>query len=631
MKADAPIEVPRSTNQPIEQRLSYAAQLRLLPETYEWARETDLAGLREALHAARGKKTFYVGSGGALAVARLAADLHTAVSSEAGVAATPLEYLRMSSVSNQALVLFTASGRHPDAAAVVKAALRGRAHPVVVVTHRDSDDLPPEVSAKPASVVTLPTILKSEGFLATNSVLSMSTALVAANDFDLPTDLPAFSSDATRSLRDNVLVLSAPGLAAAATDLETRLSETGLSGVQVTDYRNFAHGRHTGLARRLDRTSVVALVSSQFHELAERTLRLLPPTTDVVQLESKLPWPGCVLDLLVSSMKAVSHTAESAGVDPSTPRVPEFGRRLYRLSARRLIPKPASPIDRKLDAAKLRRDSELRSIYETSFEVWRAGLQAESFRGIVMDYDGTVCTTDGRFDLPAEEIQQAILGLLQAGVVVGFASGRGSSLYRDLRAWVPQPFWPHVVLGLYNGGLSTSLSEETERSDSGAAGWMRIAAKRLEESPLLSLLEMKERDYQIALQPKPSSNLDLAGIRQVIEEILATPPSIPVRVAASAHSLDVIPTDSTKVDTLKRVSEIVGGPVLAIGDQGHGGGNDFELLAATTWSLSVDRVSADPTRCWNLDVRGDSGPYLLKRYLDSFRLSPQDSSFRVKR
>ena len=31
---------------------------------------------------------------------------------------------------------------------------------------------------------------------------------------------------------------------------------------------------------------------------------------------------------------------------------------------------------------------------------------------------------------------------------------------------------------------------------------------------------------------------------------------------------------------------------MAIGNQGHVGGNDFELLAATRWSLSVDRCSS---------------------------------------
>jgi len=52
-----------------------------------------------------------------------------------------------------------------------------------------------------------------------------------------------------------------------------------------------------------------------------------------------------------------------------------------------------------------------------------------------------------------------------------------------------------------------------------------------------------------------------------------------------------------------------------LGDQGHVGGNDFELLAATRWSLSIDRCSSDPTRSWNLVQSGQKGPAALILYL----------------
>ena len=67
--------------------------------------------------------------------------------------------------------------------------------------------------------------------------------------------------------------------------------------------------------------------------------------------------------------------------------------------------------------------------------------------------------------------------------------------------------------------------------------------------------------------------------------------------------------------------------VLAIGDQGHLGGNDFELLAATELSLSVDTCSPDPTRCWNLDLSGQRGPDVLVRYLDAVQLESHGAFF----
>jgi len=70
----------------------------------------------------------------------------------------------------------------------------------------------------------------------------------------------------------NCLVFVGPGTQAAGIDLETRLSETGLAAAQLVDYRNFAHGRHYGLARNQDRTTVVAFIAPEYADLANDTL-----------------------------------------------------------------------------------------------------------------------------------------------------------------------------------------------------------------------------------------------------------------------------------------------------------------------------------------------------------------------
>ena len=83
--------------------------------------------------------------------------------------------------------------------------------------------------------------------------------------------------------------------------------------------------------------------------------------------------------------------------------------------------------------------------------------------------------------------------------------------------------------------------------------------------------------------------------------------------------MDVLDARAGKQDLLSLVLKQTQGTVIAIGDQGQPGGNDFELLAAIRSTLSVDRCSGDPTRCWNLDNRGERGPSLLVRYLRSLR------------
>lgn len=606
----------------------YRQHLEELAASYEVIRGVELGLLSKLVQAVRRRQCVYVGSGGALPVARLAADLHEAQAHSLARAATPLELIGMPPLDDPAVVLFTASGRHPDASAALAAAVRANVQPLVVVTQRARDDLPAPFSQECVEVVTLPAPTRKEGFLATGSVLTMTAAIVAASGWQLPIQLPHLEEDGIKALRRNTVILSAPGLGAVATDLETRLAETGLSTVQVTDYRNFAHGRHTGYARNLDETTVVALLSPAVAGLAEATLASLPQAADVVRLQSSLEWPLCVLDLLVGSMKLVAVTADQQHFDPSRPNVPAFGRRLYHLSTRRYLPAPRDAVDRKLSAAYLPRQQEMRRIFERSFEEWLAELRDAYFGGIVLDYDGTVCTTAGRYRLPDAPIRERLLELIEYGAVIGFASGRGSSLHRDLRAWVPQELWPRVELGLYNGGITTTLSEELGRSRE-PVGAIAEAAIRLGSTPLVDSILIEQREQQIALQSR-SPSITREALRQLASEVLARPPALPLKVMASAHSIDIVPSESAKTRTLERVHARAVGDVIAIGDQGQTGGNDFDLLAATRRSLSVDRVSGDPTRCWNLDEGGERGPSLLARYLDALHPSRKGLVFRWK-
>ncbi len=455
----------------------------------------------------------------------------------------------------------------------------------------------------------------------------MAAAVTVAFNYKLSARLPNLKPALVEPLRDQTIILSGPGLAAVATDLETRLSETGLSTAQVTDYRNFAHGRHTGLARRIEQTTVVALIDSRVEELAERTLSVLPEETHLVLLRSRLEWPMSVLDLLVASMNSIAPSAEAGDFDPGRPRVPRFGRRLYHLSSRRLIAPASDPVDRKLGALRVGGPHQLRKRYEKAAADWLATFRRQRFLGFVFDYDGTVCATDARYDLPSLEIREELLRLLNGGAVLGFASGRGGSIHRDLREWIPKEAWSQVELGLYNGGLSLRLDEQLE-GKTGRTELIDIADRRMRSGPLASLTDMIKREYQLSISPRPSSGLTLETLAVMAQETISIPPALPLKVTASGHSVDVIPADSGKTRTLERVAGGMLTEVVAFGDQGQVGGNDFELLAATPWSLSVDRVSGDPTRCWNLDARGERGPELLRRYLRHFRHLRDGFAFR---
>jgi hypothetical protein len=329
-------------------------------------------------------------------------------------------------------------------------------------------------------------------------------------------------------------------------------------------------------------------------------------------------------------MRLVASAAAEIDMDPSRPSVPQFGRNLYHLSAvRRVVPKYVGPVERKLAEAGMSRfDQELSAIYERALARELERLRNARFVGLILDYDGTCCTTEGRFDLPDAEVQEEIIRLLRYGFTLGFASGRGSSLFRDLRKWIPRTYWSEVHLGLYNGGVALALGEDLP-DQTIVSPVLHQAMHRLKSGEFGPLLEFEARSCQLGVR---ASGLAINTIVRIATETLVQQPRLPLKVVASAHAVDIVPTNSSKVAVLRRVEEKTdNGQVLTIGDQGQLGGNDFELLAASENSLSVDRCSADPTRCWNLDDRGLRGPRLLSQYLKGLELKGQRMRFVWKR
>jgi hypothetical protein len=596
-------------------RLTYEQELEALPTTYAAAMAWDVDELREALRRLASGPAVFAASGGMLAVAVLAAQLHEYSALEPGTALTPLGLISRPAISSCGAVLLTSSGKHPDAVEVMRRMGRPGLRPAVVLTHREASALP----VLEAKVITLPPLLLREGFLAVNSVLSMGAALVRGYLGDaLPPVLGAAEADEWPGDVDRLLILYPASLAAVAADIETRVSEVGLAAVQMADYRNFAHGRHTGLARTLDRTTIVALSDVESSSLADATLGVLPARARIVRWRSAARWPISTLELIAVSMHACGELGRRQRISLARPEVPVFGRRLYRLPLRRRLPNVlAGPVDRKVNSAGAGAPgAELRRAYDASLGSWLSDMGHIRFRALALDYDGTVCTTEGRYSPPESRIAEALNRLLEEGVVLGFASGRGPSMHADLRAVINPAHWARVELGLYNGGVLVGLDDELEdlRTPSRLISEVR---ERLLELPMATILRMEARREQLTIEPGRGAWVKPVLLSEAVAEVLSRNPCLPVKVVRSGHSLDVVPQATTKVTVIDRVRELVGDAVLAVGDQGQIGGNDFELLAHHRWSLSVERCSADPTRCWYLGDGSLSGPRQLLRYLNA--------------
>jgi hypothetical protein len=591
---------------------NYATEIAELPGTYQRCLASEAAD-EVANVVLRPGPTIFVGSGGALAVARLAADLHISTTGDLAVAMTPLEAVSANLASSCGLVLFTASGKHPDAALALQAArARGASH-LGIVSGRTRDELPASLTGLDVCIATVPS--PPDGFLATNSVLAMATLLCRAHGATLPTNLPEPARENLRALRRSTIAIAGPLLGAVAVDLETRLSETGLSFAQTTDFRNVAHGRHVGLLRNVDDVTVVAIADDGSKALAARTSDLLPSDTDVRRMESPLRWPESVVDLLAQSMRIVGATGESQALDPGRPGVAPFGRRLYHLPVARLLEsRLPNPVDRK--ARQL--PGVARSTVEAAYHEWREGVAGAPIGAVILDYDGTCCPTWDRFRPPPVEVQSELTRLIESGIVVGFASGRGRSIHADTRSWLPEPMWAAVHVGLYNGSCILRLSDDPA-DYTGCDGELAAIAERLESIDVGDVLKVERRRTQVSVAAADGRTSG-ESLLPTVRAVMARSPELHGKAFASAHAVDIVADGAGKVAVLSEVAAAVEGSVLAIGDQGQADGNDFELLAATPMSLSVDRCSADLTRCWNLDDRGEGGPRLLVRYLKAIRV-----------
>jgi hypothetical protein len=615
---------------------SYTRELESLPDVYRAARLADANPLRAQLAALACGPARMVGTGGTATLALLATQLHERISGQPASAMTPLAFLQAPRLHRAGAALFSARAKHPDARLVIEQLADGEHSPAVLVTHRTREELG-ELVRGDLSLVSVPAFSSAEGFLATGSVLGMSVLLLRAalGDDALGDLLPIAPIGAEEfQPRERLLVLYPPDLSTVAVDIETRCSELGLAAVQLSDLRNVAHGRHTGLARQAESTSVLVLSDEDSGPLAQALATTLEPSgAEIVRWHVDQQWPNAVVGLLSASMRLIGKMGSLQGFDPARPRVPAFGRRLYHLPLRRLLAKaPVSPVDRKLAALGGGQvvEESLRERYDAEFQRWSRELASTPIGALVLDYDGTICETAHRYEPLPEAMRHGLARVLDGGICVGFASGRGKSLHEQLRRVVAQRHWELVTLGLYNGAVLMSLAEDLGEIATPSA-LMAEVHQRLGASPIGKLLSITSRSGQVSVAASSGGFFQHGRLATLVTDVLSQTPALPIKVVASAHSVDILASDTSKASVLERVQRGTLGEVLAVGDQGDIGGNDFELLSAQRWSISVGRCSADPSRCWSVDPLGRRGATATLALLESVALKTGTARVDVSR
>lgn len=637
----------------------YSDELDRFADTFRWAGAQNVAQLGRYLQRWGGEYLAIVGSGGSYSAALVVAMFREIAFGSPSVAMTPLEFVSALDRLAPHVLLLSAEGKNKDIlAAARRAAAADLASAAVTLTEHNPLAAYGNES-RAARIFAFQMDWVKDGYLATNSLLATVLLLYRAffgkDCFSGPIAelfearrlqdrrrqvrslCASLTKAAPRNAPRNVLLLYSAAAQSFAVDVESKLSEAALAHVQITDFRQFAHGRHLQLSRATA-PDVICAFSASERELALRTQELLPRHVNVVMLEIGGDTPQDIaIGGLLDAMFLTEAIGLAATVDPGDPDVPEYGRAIHRLDPDALL-KPAPPIS-SVELA-IRRKSGGTVVSPAGSPdgaAHRAALDyldrvtSSSIKAIVCDFDGTLCRTEDRFEDMAPEMAALISELIRNGCAVAIASGRGDSLHSSLRRSFSPELHASITVGYYSGGFISTLDlpfthPAPDYRFEGLYWWLLKSAYPDLSQPLHELARGGQFSLRIA------DSCRAVQLSNAIKHWIGQNAQQGWRVFCSGHSIDVLDSGTSKRAVVERVAADARADVfkeiLRLGDCGREDGNDFELLNQGL-GLSSDSVSFDLASCWNFSPPGCNQSEATMHYLSS--LNHEDGVLRMSR
>lgn len=612
----------------------YENELRQLEGVYSAALDENIRPLAEFIEDVMRYPLMTVGSGGSYTAATFATLMHQRFAGKLAKAAYPLEIVR-NLTFDHAAIFFSASGGNKDICSAFKHSAETGVSPINAVIMKKGSSLESLANrysySKPFCYSNQ---IYRDGFLAVATLIATSVLLLRAyvsatnSDLEIPEtlndllsatlpeiDLYDLVSSTKVTNKDYVSVLYSDELRPVAVDLESRFIESALGAVHTSDFRNFGHGRHVWFARNPQETGIIALVSTKDKILADDTLQLIP-CPSIFRLDFKGPPELVSLSGLVVGLYVSAAYGRKNGIDPSRPGVGEFGRKLFSLGPK--LPRVSSEVLNKRFAilAKTKGSKLLEAPVEEAYEKAMEIFSKAQIRGIVVDYDGTICDKDHRRDKLPKESADAIQQCLTKGIHFGIATGRGESAGRAMRMQIPEELWNKITIGYYNGAIITDL----------ATKGIKEQANTKNQNPIFESVqnalgrrncEIRSNDHQITIEFESFANQDYETL--TIQKLFTTAQYKEIQVVSSDHSIDILLSNQSKLDVVRHLAKLAGcgiDNILRIGDRGIWPGNDYDLLNHKL-GLSVDEASRSLTGCWVLAPAGLRGVKATLWYLNN--------------
>lgn len=626
----------------------FKGELEKLSETIRWAEQQDVTRLARFLFA-ENKQTplVCIGSGGSLSACYYAAMLYKQRNGVLAQAMTPLQLMFSGReiIRSSKLLFLSASGKNKDVLNAIKYGVKYNETGMMSLTLRKKNPTEELLEQYPKVLRWCEDIpSEKDGFLATNSLIATITLLCKAagskfqdSRFKLSDLQPATWNLKLDSIQNFIVLFGALG-EPVAWDIESKLTEAALGSTLLSDYRNFGHGRHHWFAKKGENSCIITLVTPVERELAYKTIGCLPKDVPVIYLETELETPAASIDLLIKAFHFVNELGIARGIDPGRPSVPSYGRTLYNLDYFKLTNR-ILPSEKALDVAVLRKlgvagmeNKPLREYYSEACKRFVKQLNKGKFTTVAFDYDGTLSASDhtSRYTKGlCDEIKNALLPLLENGVQIVVATGRGKSVGESFKTSFDSKYHPQIRIGYYNGACLLPLGDEAKLEewknkpfDSELQTLGDELQKRLPKDVVKYELSPRSQQLSIEIEEGQSAS-DAEVLYATCCEIIWDKQFKGIRVWCSSHSMDIVVyREVSKLQVIEDPQH-----TLCIGDYGSVEGNDYELLTSK-YSLSVDRVSMNAACCWNIAPSGMKGLDATLYYLS--RLTVTDGTVKCK-
>jgi len=605
----------------------YCEELDRIPQTLQWA---TACVIDQSMAPPWDRSPIVtVGSGGSFTAADFAARAFQTRRHYICIASSPLEYLRYSAeLGAHHTVLLSAEGKNPDIRTAAAAALRNATSTIAITCQLETPLS--EVLAGRANARTVETASPwgRDGYLATNSLVATCVVLAGLNKLDI--DVVAAVEEFQRARRDlrlrelvghvtngrKLLAIHGTAGTTAAIDLECKFAEATFGTVQRTDLRQFAHGRHLQLIQGKEQYAIIAYVNQSELDLWAAVQRHLPKEVPIFTCVLPSALADAAIQGLLFTFALLESVSDRLGVDPGQPAVPKFARQIYALETSSYVrPTYRSTENAKLVALFRKGIATTRLI--AALEAYMDRLARARFRGLVLDFDGTCCETPHRLEGIRPELGKELNRLLEAGMVLAFASGRGDSLHDDLRKKVAKHLWDRVLLGCHSGSSRVRLSEPWQEGPRCTA-MSAVEADLTQQGIDGKTYTLRSHSGQLTIESNDPQHLQKAFVTAC--RVMAFHSGW--RTFRSAHSIDVLaPTASKAIVANWLARELVAdanSELLRIGDRGEIFGNDSELLSSGL-SLTVDGASLDEDTCWLLGNRCASASERTLAYLEAIQ------------